>query len=111
MTRAARRAAKSVEGMAWREGERVRAGAAGFRGHENSVRGAAAHGDSGRVPGGGLGQGTIDLAGETIVGLARGSGAGVVAEAVGDLLGGVCAAGGGDFGGAHVPDSDGPGEL
>ena len=53
--------------------------------------------------------GAIDLAGETFG--CGGVGKGLVAEALGDLLGGICAAGGGDFGGAYVPDSDFAGEL
>jgi hypothetical protein len=81
----------------------------GFRGHENSVRGAARTAIVGRVPEVGWREGAIDLAGETFG--CGGVGAGVVAGALGDLLGGVCAAGGGDPGGAYVPDSRGAGEL
>ena len=61
--------------------------------------------------------GAIDLAGETFSDVRCGRmGCGgvravVVAVALGDLLGWVCAAGGGDFGGAYVPDSDFAGEL
>jgi hypothetical protein len=74
-----------------------------FRGHENNIR------DGGWE---GRGVGTIDLASETFVRIAgRGAGQGGVSSAVGDLLGGVCAAGGGDPGGAYVPDSGGAGEL
>ena len=69
-----------------------------LRGHEETIREASC---------GGRGLGAIDLAGDAFG--CGGVGAGVVAAAVDDFLGGVCAAGGGDFGGAYVSDSRGPG--
>ncbi len=80
----------------------------GFRGHEETIR---------EVRWWGEGLGAIDLAGETFSNVrcgrvgCGGVGAGVVAAPLDDLLGGVCAAGGGDFGGAYVSDSDFAGEL
>jgi hypothetical protein len=72
-------------------------------GHEKTIR---------EVGGAGRDVGAIDLMSETFVGIeGRGAGWSVVSSAVGDFLGRVCAAGGGDPGGAYVSDSVGAGEL